>query len=71
MTERSGTITDPIWADIVIGFFAVFAVMALFAVVEALVHAVVRRWRESDAELDLLVTDELQQIDADRQAADR
>ena len=66
MNEPTGTITDPVWADIVIGLVAIVAVMALFAIVEAVIHAVVRRWRETGSQLDQLVADGLEEIDGAR-----
>jgi hypothetical protein len=64
MDGTSGTITDPLWADVVIGLFAVLAVMTVVVILETLVRTVVRRWREAGAVLDQAAVDvELQRVD--------
>lgn len=66
MNEQTGTITDPIWVDVVVAAVFVLVVLTVFVIAEAIISTVVRRWREAGAQVDQCISDGLAEIDLDR-----
>lgn len=71
MDEQTGTITDPLWADVIVAMFLVLAVLALFVLVDSLIRVVVRRWREAGALVDHQLTDGFEEVDLARWEAEQ
>lgn len=63
------TVTDPIWADICVAIVVVLGAITLFAVVDSVLRAAMRKWQQR-LDLELwqadVETNQLQRAEADR-----
>lgn len=71
MDQHSGTITDPLWADVIVAGLFVLLAITLFVLVDSVIRVVVRRWREAGALVDQQLADGLEEIDLARWEAEQ